>query len=80
MSKGRFLPGLAGGKLVGEVKDRAIAMGWDVEKANVYFSLGYVGLLISTSAALFTSSVPASMINSRPPGRRTRHISSRPRW
>ena len=33
------------GKLIGEVKDRAIAMGWDVEKAGVYFSLGYVGLL-----------------------------------
>jgi hypothetical protein len=33
------------GKLIGEVKDQAIAMGWNVEKANVYLSLGYVGLL-----------------------------------
>ena len=33
------------GKLIGEVKDQAIAMAWDVEKAGVYLSLGYVGLL-----------------------------------
>jgi hypothetical protein len=33
------------GKLRGVVKDQAIAMGWDVEKAGVYLSLGYVGLL-----------------------------------
>jgi hypothetical protein len=33
------------GKRIGEVKDQAIAMGWDVEKAGVYLSLGYVGLL-----------------------------------
>ena len=32
------------GKRIGEVKDQAIAMGWDVEKAGVYLSLGYVGL------------------------------------
>jgi len=33
------------GKRIGEVKNQAIAMGWDVEKAYVYLSLGYVGLL-----------------------------------
>jgi hypothetical protein len=33
------------GKLIGEVKDQAIAMGWDVDQAGVYLSLGYVGLL-----------------------------------
>jgi Concanavalin A-like lectin/glucanases superfamily len=33
------------GKRIGEVKDQAIAMAWDVEKARVYLSLGYVGLL-----------------------------------
>ena len=33
------------GKLIGEVKDQPIAMGWDVEKANVFLSLGYIGLL-----------------------------------
>ena len=33
------------GKLIGEVKDRAIAMGWDIEKAGIYFSINYIGLL-----------------------------------
>jgi hypothetical protein len=33
------------GKLLGEVKDRAIAMGWDIEKAGIYFSINYIGLL-----------------------------------
>jgi hypothetical protein len=33
------------GKRIGEVKDQAIAMDWDLEKAMVYLSLGYVGLL-----------------------------------
>jgi hypothetical protein len=33
------------GKRIGEVKDQAIAMDWDIEKANIYLSLGYVGLL-----------------------------------
>jgi hypothetical protein len=33
------------GKLIGEVKDQAIAMGWDIEKAGIYFSINYIGLL-----------------------------------
>lgn len=33
------------GKLIGEVKDRAIAMGWEIEKAGIYFSINYIGLL-----------------------------------
>lgn len=33
------------GKLIGEVKDRAIAMDWDVEKAGIYVAVGYIGLL-----------------------------------
>ena len=33
------------GKPIGEVKGQAIAMRWDIEKAGVYLSLGYVGLL-----------------------------------
>lgn len=33
------------GKLIGEVKDRAIAMDWDIEKAGIYFSINYIGLL-----------------------------------
>ncbi|MSR54875.1 MAG: hypothetical protein EXS09_16535 [Gemmataceae bacterium] len=33
------------GKLIGEVKDRAIAMDWDIEKAGIYVAVGYIGLL-----------------------------------
>lgn len=33
------------GKLIGELKDRAIAMGWDVDKAGIYFAINYIGLL-----------------------------------
>jgi len=33
------------GKLIGQVKDRAIAMGWDVEKANIYVAINYIGLI-----------------------------------
>lgn len=46
------------GKRVGEVKDQAIAMGWDVEKARVYLSLGYVGLL--DEFALFDRALTAA--------------------
>jgi hypothetical protein len=33
------------GKLIGEVKDRAIAMGWDIDKAGLYVAVSYIGLL-----------------------------------
>lgn len=33
------------GKKMGDVKDRAIAMDWDVEKAGVYTAVGYTGFL-----------------------------------
>ena len=33
------------GKLIGEVKDRPIAMDWDVEKAGIYIAVNYIGLL-----------------------------------
>src|SRR5271154_4613316 len=33
------------GKLIGEVKERAIAMDWDIDKAGIFFSIGYIGLL-----------------------------------
>jgi hypothetical protein len=33
------------GKLMGEVKDRAIAMKWDVEKAGIYVAVNWIGLL-----------------------------------
>lgn len=33
------------GKPIGSVKDRAIAMDWDVEKAGIYVAINYIGLL-----------------------------------
>jgi len=33
------------GKLIGEVKDRAIGMKWDMEKAGIYVAVNYIGLL-----------------------------------
>lgn len=33
------------GKLIGEVKDRAIAMGWDIDKSGIYVAINYIGLL-----------------------------------
>ena len=33
------------GKKIGEVKDRAIAMDWDIEKVGIYTAVGYTGLL-----------------------------------
>jgi hypothetical protein len=33
------------GKLIGEVKDRPIAMEWDVERAGIYVAVNFIGLL-----------------------------------
>ena len=33
------------GKLLGEVKERAIAMKWDIDKAGIYVAINYIGLL-----------------------------------
>ena len=33
------------GKLIGELKDREIAMEWDLEKTGIYIAVGYIGLL-----------------------------------
>jgi hypothetical protein len=33
------------GKLIGEVKNRAIAMAWDVDRAGVYVAVNYIGLI-----------------------------------
>lgn len=32
-------------KLIGEVKDRAIAMKWEIDKAGIYLAVGYIGLM-----------------------------------
>jgi hypothetical protein len=33
------------GKLIGEVKDREIAMKWDLDRAGIYVAVNFVGLL-----------------------------------
>ena len=33
------------GKKIGDVKDREIAMGWDVDKAGIYVAVSYIGLM-----------------------------------
>jgi hypothetical protein len=33
------------GKLIGEIKDRTIAMNWDADRAGVYVGVNYIGLL-----------------------------------
>lgn len=33
------------GKMMGEVKDRALAMNWDIDKTGVYIAVNYIGLL-----------------------------------
>jgi hypothetical protein len=48
------------GKLIGEVKDREIAMNWDVEKAGVFIAVGYTGLL--DEFALFNRELTAAEV------------------
>jgi hypothetical protein len=50
------------GKLIGEVKDRAIAMGWDLDKAGIYFAINYIGLL--DELALFDRALAADEVKS----------------
>jgi hypothetical protein len=48
------------GKLIGEVKDRAIAMGWDIDKAGIYISISYIGLI--DELALFDKALSAEEV------------------
>jgi hypothetical protein len=48
------------GKLVGRVKDRAIAMGWDVETAGIYVAINYIGLI--DEFALFDRALTAGEV------------------
>jgi hypothetical protein len=48
------------GNLIGEVKGRAIAMNWDVEKAGVYIAVSYIGLL--DELALFSRALSAAEV------------------
>jgi hypothetical protein len=33
------------GKRIGQVKDRALAMSWTIDRAGIYFAVNYIGLL-----------------------------------
>ena len=48
------------GKKIGDVKDRAIAMDWDVDKAGIYTAVGYCGLL--DEMALFNRPLTADEV------------------
>jgi formylglycine-generating enzyme required for sulfatase activity len=48
------------GKLIGEVKDREIAMKWEPEKAGIYVAVNYIGLL--DELALFGRSLTAAEV------------------
>jgi concanavalin A-like lectin/glucanase superfamily protein len=48
------------GKLIGQVKDRAIAMAWDVDRAGVYVAVNYVGLI--DELALFNRMLTGSEV------------------
>jgi lysophospholipase L1-like esterase len=48
------------GRLIGEVKGRAIAMGWDVDRAGVYIGVNYIGLL--DELALFNRALTADEV------------------
>jgi hypothetical protein len=48
------------GKKIGDVKDRAIAMGWDIEKAGIYTAVGYTGLL--DEMAMFSRGLTADEV------------------
>ena len=48
------------GKKIGDVKDRAIAMDWNVEKAGIYVAVNYVGLL--DELTLFNRAITADEV------------------
>jgi hypothetical protein len=48
------------GKKIGDVKDKAIAMEWDIEKAGIYVAVGYCGLL--DELALFNRTLTTSEV------------------
>jgi hypothetical protein len=48
------------GKLIGQVKDRPLAMNWDVNKAGVYVAVNYIGLI--DEMALFRRALTADEV------------------
>jgi hypothetical protein len=48
------------GKPIGELKDREIAMKWDLDKAGIYIAVGYIGLL--DELAVFNRALTAAEV------------------
>ena len=48
------------GKLIGEIRDRPLAMKWDLEKAGIYVAINYIGLL--DELAIFRRSLSAAEV------------------
>ncbi len=48
------------GKKIGDVKDREIAMGWELDKAGIYVAVNYIGLL--DELALFNRALTAEEV------------------
>jgi hypothetical protein len=48
------------GKLIGQVKGREIAMKWDIDKANIYVAINYIGLI--DELALFRRALSADEV------------------
>jgi hypothetical protein len=49
------------GKRIGQVKDRALAMDWDVDRAGIYIAVNYIGLL--DELALFNRELNQAEVN-----------------
>jgi hypothetical protein len=48
------------GKRIGDVKDRALSMGWDIDRTGIYVAVNYIGLL--DELALFDRELTASEV------------------
>lgn len=48
------------GKLIGQIKDRELAMKWDIDKAGIYIGINYIGLI--DELALFRRALTAAEV------------------
>jgi formylglycine-generating enzyme required for sulfatase activity len=56
------------GKRIGSVKDRAIAMEWDIDKAGIYIAVNYLGLLDEFAVFNRPLSAPEAALLHKNPG------------
>jgi formylglycine-generating enzyme required for sulfatase activity len=66
------------GKTIGDVKDEAIAMAWDIDRAGIYVAVGYTGLL--DELAVFNRTLTADEVAAlhKEPGLVGRLVKPRP--